>query len=452
MISYRWRALIIVGLAAGMAWTSRHFHPDDALIYARYVRNLLAGHGLVFNWTAAGGGERVNALTSPLDTALLAFVSWLLRGKVLVAEWLLGAGFLTAAALLAERHVRLAGILIAGCFYFYIFLGMETGVFLFLLVLCAVLYAEDRWDWLPLVLCLTALTRFEGGAMAVPVAWQMWRQKRWPRWPWWLPAIALVALYLTLNLHFYGKVFPSSGMAKLQQGFSGYWGKWPKAFFHLPRAFWYPLRSFVYTVPLALWLAWRGGHDARLARWNPVVVPFVSILLAFYVLLNVPGYLWYYAPFILFALVYAAVGLRTFAGEARQRVAYGLMALVLVHSCLLGGYLLSNVSVMYAKYRYLCAWINANAAPDATVAAAETGTLGWYSPDHPVIDIVGLTTPRNAQLLARHDETTWLAEEKPDYVVIHTGGAFGEPAAAHSPDYEKVGVAMGDVYLVRRKE
>ncbi len=445
-MAYRWRALLIVVLVLGMGHAARHFHPDDGLIYARYVRNFLAGHGLVFN-----PGERVNALTSPLDTGLLVFVSWLLRGHILLAEWLLGVGFLGATALLAEKYLPCAGILVAGCMYFYIFLEMETGLFLFLLLLSAVFYATDRWHWLPLVLCMVILTRFEGGAMALPVAWQMAKQKRWPRWQWWVPALALFALYVTLNVHFYGKLFPSSGMAKIQQGFSGYWGKWPKAFYHLPRAFWYPLRSFVYTVPLALWLAWRGGHDARLVRWNPVVVPFAAILLAFYTLLNVPGYLWYYAPFILFTLVYASVGLRTFA-LPKQKLAYSLVALVLIHSTLLGGYLLLHVEVMYAKYRYICAWINANAAPGATIAAAETGTLGWYSPDHPVIDIVGLTTPRNAQLLAQHDETTWLKEEKPDYVVIHTGGAFGEPAAAHSPDYEKVGVAMADVYLVRRKK
>jgi arabinofuranosyltransferase len=439
-MGFRWRTLLIFLMVAGMSLATRHFHPDDALIYARYVRNLLSGVGLVFN-----PGERVNALTSPLHTALLAGSAWLLRGQVLLAEWLLGVIFMALTAILAEWFLPCAGILIAGCLYFYIFLGMETPLFLFLLVLCAVLYVRDRWQWLPLALCLVTLTRFEGGAFAIPVAWQMWKQKRWPRWQWWLPAIAIMALYFVLNLHYYGKWFPSSGMAKLIQGYSGAWGKWPKAFYHLPRAFWYPLRSFLYAVLLALWLSWRGAHDARLARWNQVVLPFLAILLSFYTLLNVPGYLWYYAPFVMFALVYSSVGL------PRKRWVYSLVALVLLHSTLLGGYLGVHIPAMYEKYRYICRWINTNAAPGATVASAETGTIGWYSPEHPVIDIVGLTTPRNAQLMAHHDQLTWLEEEKPDYVVMHTGGAWGEPAALHSPNYERLPVAMADVYLMRRK-
>jgi len=43
---------------------------DDAYIPARYVRQLYAGHGLVFN-----AGERINALTSPLHTLVLAAIA-----------------------------------------------------------------------------------------------------------------------------------------------------------------------------------------------------------------------------------------------------------------------------------------------------------------------------------------------------------------------------------------
>lgn len=54
-----------VGLACGVAlvlsYLNRQFQLDDALIYQRYLENLLAGNGLVDNL-----GERFNALTSPL--------------------------------------------------------------------------------------------------------------------------------------------------------------------------------------------------------------------------------------------------------------------------------------------------------------------------------------------------------------------------------------------------
>src|SRR5579871_2994695 len=114
---FRWRAALAAGLTFALSWSARHLHVDDALIYARYVRNALAGNGLVFN-----PGERVNALTSPLHTCLLLLSSWMLHGsvspnRILLAGWLLGIVFLCATALLAERYVPWSGTAIAGLIY-----------------------------------------------------------------------------------------------------------------------------------------------------------------------------------------------------------------------------------------------------------------------------------------------------------------------------------------------
>ena len=61
------RALLLVALAVCLrfAYLDRFFELDDALIYHRFVQNAIDGHGLVYN-----PGERYNALTSPLYTAL----------------------------------------------------------------------------------------------------------------------------------------------------------------------------------------------------------------------------------------------------------------------------------------------------------------------------------------------------------------------------------------------
>jgi hypothetical protein len=50
---------------------------DDAYIVARYVRQLYYGHGLVFN-----PGERINAITSPLLTFVIAAIHPLSREPV----------------------------------------------------------------------------------------------------------------------------------------------------------------------------------------------------------------------------------------------------------------------------------------------------------------------------------------------------------------------------------
>ena len=69
--------MVLVGFTL-LAW-SRRWMSDDGLIVLRTVRNLLAGHGLVFNV-----GERVEANTSTMWTLLLA-LSGLVPGVAL--EW-----------------------------------------------------------------------------------------------------------------------------------------------------------------------------------------------------------------------------------------------------------------------------------------------------------------------------------------------------------------------------
>lgn len=89
------------------AWR-RRWITDDGLIAARTVRQILAGHGPVFN-----AGERVEADTSALWTWLLAAVGWISRADVY--QVMIGAGLVLAPlgllfALLGARrlHARAA--------------------------------------------------------------------------------------------------------------------------------------------------------------------------------------------------------------------------------------------------------------------------------------------------------------------------------------------------------
>src|ERR1700760_1310281 len=209
---------LICSITALVSFAGRHFQLDDALIYARYTRNALRGMGLVFN-----AGEHVNALTSPLFSILLLAASWLLHGNVLLAETLLSLTFLVGACILAEELAPWSGVLLASTYYFYLCFGMETTLFLFLITLKFVLYRSGKLDLVPMVALLTALTRFEGGLLAVVIAADMWRTRHFPRMRSLLfPALVLVA-YFAFNFHFYGSLLPSSASAKFSQGFSGYW-------------------------------------------------------------------------------------------------------------------------------------------------------------------------------------------------------------------------------------
>jgi hypothetical protein len=68
-----------------------------------------------------------------------------------------------------------------------------------------------------------------------------------------------------------------------------------------------------------------------------------------------------------------------------------------------------------------------------------------------VDDTLGLTNPKNAELIAHHDGTSWLEQDKPDYVIIHDQPVFNEWAAANSPNYERLPMNFAGVYVARRR-
>jgi arabinofuranosyltransferase len=433
----RLRAALVILVVCILGYPARNFVLDDALIYARYVSNALAGNGLVFNV-----GERVNALTSPLFSYLILGASALLHGNVLLADSLLSGVALIAACLLAEWVVPYSGILVASTEYFYWFVGMETSLFLCMLILAVLLYTRERYNWLPLVLSLLILTRFEGGALVLVVAWHLYRRHKIPKWYTLVPPFGILLLYLGINHFWYGTYLPASTSAKFLQGMSGYWGRWPFAFLHVKPILlqfkWTP-----YFLPLVFIFAMLGIRKMRGTSWNQVLMPFLAILACFYLLFNIPPYFWYYAPFLFFGILYAVSAL------PRTKTAYGALLAMAAIQCL------TNVAQIPShpaneSYRAAGQWLAVNSAPTATVAACEIGTLGWYSHRY-LYDIVGLTTPKNAEHVAHRDEVSWFAEDHPDYVVIHMPAWGWEKPAVASPAYELVPVRFGNLAILRKK-
>lgn len=436
------RLLLLAPLVGIISWLSRGLFIDDALIYARYIRNAVQGHGLVFN-----PGEHVNALTSPLYSYLCLGLSWLLHGNVLTAMLIVSALGLFTACALAESMFCWSGLLVASTAYFSLQVGMETSLFLAMLLGIVVVIERERYEWLPTLCILLMLTRFEGGAMVVVAAVEVWRRRRWPRWTAYVPAAVIVAIYLALNHAWYGAFLPASAGAKFGQGRSGLWGPWPRAFlsgaYQLKPDFLPEVEVVVAVgvlVFLGLWLL-------RRSTFQRLALPFCCILFAFYILANIPGYRWYFAPFIFFAMLYAVAALDR---KGWSWAAVVLVVLSFATSCFTL-HRLGARSAAFVGYPAQAAWIEAH-APGTTLESAEIGTLGWDCPDCHIIDIIGLTTPKNADHIAHREVDKWMAEDKPSYVVVHFVDWPYERVAKQSPEYERVPQDFGTVvYLLRRK-
>ena len=194
---------------------------------------------------------------------------------------------------------------------------------------------------------------------------------------------------------------------------------------------------------LAFVAAFLGIRAQRNTQMNRILLPFLGGLLAFYVLLNIPNYHWYDAPFLFFLLLYAVLGV------PQKPFARVLLAGVIVH-CTVAAVILLRAQGANPNYVALARWVDAHSSPGAKIASVEIGTIGWYA-NRNVDDILGLTNPKNAGQLRRHDFHSWLEQDKPDFVVVHDSVAFGEVAATTSPLYAYEPIHFGPVSLMYRK-
>jgi hypothetical protein len=434
----RFRWIGVVSLVVIFTSVGRHLQLDDALIYDRYIANALLGLGLVYN-----AGEPVNALTSPLYTYLLLFVSWLLHGQVQLAAVLIFGSTFAGACVLAERLVPYSGFLLGSMAYFYGLIGMETPLLLFLLMLVITLYADSRLSLIPSFLMLLILTRVEGGALALAIALSLWRQRRMPRPITFLPAIGIGLSYLVCNFVLYGRPLSDSSKAKLGQGVSGYWGPWPTAFLHIWHL-WPYFKPTPYVLVGILLCCWYGRKNARSDVWGRAIFPCLGVLFLFYWLFNLPSYTWYYAPFVFLLSIFAVLGVPS------TKPAAIVLAALLIAQALTNIYWVRKLSSGEHDYARIADWLSHETAPNATVAACEIGEIGWLSHRY-IFDILGLTTPKNAVHVSRRDAASWFAEDKPGYVVVHKPAWIWEQVAVYSPDYEEVPFHSNSIYILRRK-
>ncbi|MCH9646721.1 MAG: hypothetical protein K0U98_00705 [Deltaproteobacteria bacterium] len=425
-----WLASMAISL--WFSYLNRFFELDDALIYHRYLRNLLRGEGLVYN-----PGEAFNALTSPAYTYLSLVSSWLLGDVGTASVALAAVLFLALLTVFFFLFRRVSGSLAAGlgCLlaatspYLYQTFGMESLLFVLLTGICLWLFeAEQGSFWLGIACALLILTRSEGVFLvAALVIRHLWLRRPFPRLRDFLLPALLVFAVLVFNFQYYGEPLPHTAQVKIDQGRSGLWGDWPlflRAGYHLN---WFFAGSKALAAILGL--AALGGFWALRRRslgWNGAI--FLGLLLLFYVGLNIPSYHWYYAPFYVAAFFLAPVGfsgLWNLLKKAPHPILSNAARWALAGLCLwvLGQLFADNQNRLSAAtapppYQQIGLWLKDHAAGDAKLAAAEIGTLGWYSELY-MIDILGLVTPENSRFIGERQFGAWLELHSPDYVLIH---------------------------------
>lgn len=316
------------------------YHFDDPFITYRVAENLARGLGWVYN-----PGERINAVTSPLWTLLLAGVHLGPHlplpafGPGLSILLLVIAAELLARALqphLSERGAALAALFVVLNPHFAMTAGMET-MLVFTLVLAAILaYQRKQWTLTALFLSLAILARMDAAISAALLAGHfLLRRKRLFPWPAILAFVLPLALWFGFSLFYFGELLPATLAVKsAQRQSAGHWGTGLIFLHHLGQILY---KEFFSWDPLnLLLLALLGLGVAELFRRRS----FAGLVLlawalghglAYGLLLNVPAYDWYFAPLFLFLVLALAAGTITLAALPVRVLRFGFfLALILL--------------------------------------------------------------------------------------------------------------------------
>ncbi|MFN0008413.1 MAG: hypothetical protein ACKVXR_10940 [Planctomycetota bacterium] len=504
------RRALVVGLALAAALLAVHalalgYESDDAYISYRYARNLLDGHGLVYN-----PGERVEGYTNFLWTVLLAGIDGILPGErlpeIATALGILFGGATVVLVGLFGRsiagtdspRVLIAPFLLAADSSFAAWCtgGLEGPLFAFLVAAAAFAHFRARGE-APFLFALAALTRPEGALLfAVTAGIELVRRRgRIGKVILWsLPFAAVFVPYFLWRWSYYGYPLPNTFYAKVGGG-SEAWIRGAKY-----------LAGFLRTHGWFLALA--AVIPVLRRRSEPWVAHVAAMLGAYALYLVAVGgdglyghrFCTYLAP--LFYLL-AQEGL----AQALARAPKVLLPAVAV----LGVALVAQTSVVLLwmprnarwtepkselsfpdashgyrffdpyfveRQRIAAEWLEASLPKGAMIASTPAGSIAYHS-SHPVIDMLGLNDVHIARTdagsmgrgRAGHEkgDGVYVLSRQPEVILLGNVAVLARPLAEEempaklvqrsekeiwaSPefhrDYERVAVEVGDAGLFR---
>lgn len=429
-----WTWLAALFLLLGLAYavychaTSTILPYDDAYITFRYIKDLFAGHGLVYN-----PGQRVFGSSTPL------YVAWLVLLKALFpaadvpelavrgnAVLYVGA-ILSICALVAHLTRRgwwgmfVGAIISVTPFYLGISLGgMESYLFVALSMASLWTFVSGRVAPSAVLVGLASVSRPEGVLLAAvwSIAWLAYgRPGGWRAV--WLAAVGPV-VWTAFATIYYGSPVPQSVIAKSAPLYQT-----PPlsacaelvALFTVTAGLARPgfgVARMLYSAEAVTLGAWGLARCRRVRqRGGWIVAAAFAFLCAFYILTNPCMFEWYFPGLWGYWVVCVSVGIPALLARQREpappRSHYAAAGLAIATAVLLvapvrglwdmgaldwpkTGAQHSAMALRVYAYRDVAGWLNGTVTVGAVVAAPEIGALGYYY-DGPILDACALVSP-----------------------------------------------------------
>lgn len=442
--------LVLYVLIALVVWLAVmfEFRLDDSFITYRYARNLTEGYGLVYN-----AGDSVLSTTAPLYAMFLSALSFIVRDFHILGS-LIGtlsigvSGWLTYRIL--PNHMPIWIRLWAGVVYtlsspLWLALGMETALWIALVLGAIWLLQVNRWGWSGLMVGLAVLSRpdavLPGMLIGLVVLVTTVNRLATIR-QWWKPvfyyvtaAAVPIILFAIWSIARYGSPLPVTLGAKSAQAELGITGLGVGVTYGSGLGL--IIQSLMAQSPLylALFLLMVFGLSGKLGQAAIIASLWATLHIVAYTILEVAPYRWYYAPLLPGVILVAAIGLDLIYQRLVERnvqVAKLLVTAIALFPLLAQLASFSRISqqiheggptdvmlpiVDWKAYQKTGEWIDQNTPPDATVGVAEVGQLGFYARRY-MTDYLGLLQPDVSAMLKRGDLYSWLVGYAPDYLVF----------------------------------
>ncbi len=464
---------------------------DDAYITFRYARNLIEGHGMVYN-----PGERVLGTTTPLYTLLLAGSGLLWGGSqapfpviALIINAISDALVCILLILLAKQlGFPRAGIsaaliwAIAPMSVSFAIGGMETSFFIALML--ATLYMEltDRPVMGAALASLSMLTRPDALLFLLPLAAERMRrtlpQGRFNPHPFPITlkeAAALIipyGIWAAAAIPFYGSPLPRSMAAKVV----AYQLPPEAATIRLLQHYATPfLGHLTFGIPwigigLVLFILLFGLGALLIMRKNITAWPIVAYPVVYFAAFSIANPLifrWYLAPPLPLYFLGIFFGVERLARDLRSPIPAYVLA-VLAFGLTLRGWVLHPShgpdrpapDMAYIRlelfYQDAAQLLLDELAPGDVIAAGDIGALGYYTDAH-ILDTVGLISSKSQEYYPAPEELyvinyaippALILDQKPDFLVILE--VYGRRGLLRDPDfaasYALIGELDADLY------
>ena len=419
---------------------------DDAYITMKTAQNLATGAGLSFN-----RGDGLYVSTAPLWALLIAGlrasgIPTVLATKLLGcgAECLLAAGMTRLGRVVLGRPLLglMAAVVVETnpAFLLTSLSGMEVPLAL-AVVAWSLSYASER-RWGPaLAIAATAIwVRFDGFSLLAVVAGLALLDLRGKALRPLVPAIVVVALYFAFGRWMFHDWIPISVQRKfgaapfLSREWFGGASLVAVDFALVAGGFaisWYHLATPLAVAPFAVVSgAWRGLR-ARNTRLLAACV-FAAVYALAYVTSGrayATYFPWYFLPpLVPFALL-ATLAVQRFVRPATVAV----WAVTMLVCCRLAARpLAAIVSEREGTYATATLWLSSVLPPDATIAANEIGTPGFYArADIEVVDLFGLLRKKDERSATATD---MMKKYRPEAVITRHKFDYRDQIDADLPD------------------